>query len=134
MGEQADALKARAKKFAVDILKLIKQLPREEPGPTIRRQLAKAATSVAMNYRATCRARSHAEFTAKIGLVAEEADESLGWLQTIEEAELLTAPEWLLALQMLTREADELTAIFSKSAGTARRNERRKRSAPPKDR
>jgi four helix bundle protein len=133
MGEQADALKARAKKFALDILKLIKQLPREEPGPTIRRQLAKAATSVSMNYRATCRARSHAEFTAKIGLVAEEADESLGWLQTIEEAELLTAPEWLLALKILTREADELTAIFSKSAGTARRNERQKRSEPQKD-
>jgi hypothetical protein len=53
VGEQADALKARAKKSALDILKLIKQLP-EEPGTIIRRQLAKAATSVSMNYRATC--------------------------------------------------------------------------------
>ena len=81
-----------------------------------------------MNYRATCRARSHAEFTSKIGLVAEEADETLGWLETIGYAELLTNPERLKELQNLTREADELAAIFSKSAGTARRNDRRQRS------
>src|SRR6478735_1082629 len=76
VGEQADALKERAQRFALATLKLIKHLPAEEPGPLIRRQLAKSATSVSMNYRATCRARSHAEFTSKIGLVAEEADES----------------------------------------------------------
>jgi four helix bundle protein len=88
----------------------------------------RAATSVSMNYRATCRARSHAEFTSKIGLVAEEADESLGWLETIGDAELLTDLERLRELKNLTREADELAAIFSKSAGTARSNQRRKRS------
>jgi hypothetical protein len=73
-------------------------------------------------------ARSHAEFTSKIGLVAEEADESLGWLETIGDAELLTDFERLRELKNLTREADELAAIFSKSAGTARRDQRRKRS------
>ena len=129
MGEQADALKERAQRFALATLKLVKHLPvpAEEPGPLIRRQLAKSATSVSMNYRATCRARSHAEFTSKIGLVAEEADESLGWLETIGGAELLTDPERLKELKNLTREADELAAIFSKSAGTARRNDRHKR-------
>ena len=127
MGEQAEALKERARRFALATLRLIKHLPTEEPGPLIRRQLAKSATSVSMNYRATCRARSHAEFTSKIGLVAEEADESLGWLETIGDAELLTDLERLRELKNLTREADELAAIFSKSAGTARRNQRRKR-------
>jgi hypothetical protein len=68
----------------------------------------------------------HAEFTSKIGLVAEEADESLGWLETIGDADLLTNPERLKELKNLTREADELAAIFSKSAGTARRNDRKR--------
>ena len=80
-------LSKNARRFALATLKLIKHLPLEEPGPLIRRQLAKSATSVSMNYRATCRARSHAEFTSKIGLVAEEADESLGWLETIGDAD-----------------------------------------------
>ena len=76
MSEEAERLKERTKRFALDVLELIKLLPASEPGPTIRRQLTKAATSVPMNYRAACRARSHAEFTARINVVAEEADES----------------------------------------------------------
>ena len=73
-----------------------------------------------MNYRAACRGRSHAEFTAKIGTVAEEADESAEWLDVIAEARLVTSPE----LQRLRTESRELLAIFSASAGTARRKER----------
>ena len=76
VSEEAERLKERTKRFALDVLELIKLLPASEPGPTIRRQLTKAATSVPMNYRAACRARSHAEFTARISVVAEEADES----------------------------------------------------------
>jgi len=78
MSEQADLLKARTMRFALDVCALIKHLPHEEPGPTVKRQLAKSSTGLAFNYRASCRARSHAEFTAKIGLVAEEADETQG--------------------------------------------------------
>jgi four helix bundle protein len=81
-----------------------------------------------MNYRAACRGRSHDEFTAKIGLVAEEADESLGWLETIRDANLLLSSDLKTELQRLLREADELTAIFSKSFGTARRNQRKQRN------
>jgi four helix bundle protein len=69
--------------FALDACVLIRQLDREEPGPTVRKQLVKSSTSVALNYRAACRARSHDEYTAKMGLVAEEADESFGWLEFI---------------------------------------------------
>jgi len=75
VSEQAERLKARTMQFALDVSALLKVLPASEPGSTVKRQLAKSATSVAANYRAACRARSHAEFTARMGTVAEEADE-----------------------------------------------------------
>ena len=120
MSDQAELLKKRTMRFALDICALIRQFPAWEPGPTAQRQLAKAATSVAFNYRASCRARSHAEFTAKIGTVAEEADESLGWLEFAEAAPLADGPE----LARLLAESRELCAIFSASVGTARYNRR----------
>jgi four helix bundle protein len=124
MSEQSELLKARTRRFALDVLELIKLLPTVEPGPTIKRQLTKAATSVDMNYRASCRARSHAEFTAKIGLVAEEADESASWLDLTEQAKLVTSD----LLPRLQKEGHELEAIFPASAGTARRNARSRRT------
>jgi four helix bundle protein len=120
MSEQAERLKQRTRRFALDVLELIKLLPATEPGPTIRRQLAKAATSVDMNYRASCRARSHAEFTSRVSVVAEEADESAEWLDLVAEAGLVASTE----MPRLRRESRELLAIFSASVGTARRNER----------
>ena len=116
MGEAAEYLKRRTMRFALDVCELIKLLPSFEPGPTVCRQLAKSATSVAFNYRASCRARSHGEFTAKIGIVAEEADETQGWLEFMEAAALVKSPD----LPRLLGESRELTAIFSASAGTAR--------------
>ena len=118
MSELAGQLKDRTKRFALDVFELIKMLPPSEPGPTIKRQLAKSATSVPTNYRAACRARSHVEFTARIGVVAEEADESLSWLDMIEDARLASSP----TLSRLRQEARELVAIFSACVGTARRN------------
>jgi four helix bundle protein len=120
MSDVADQLKARTMKFALDVCELIKLLPQSEPGPTVRRQLAKSSTSVAFNYRPSCRARSHAEFTAKIGVVAEESDESLGWLEFIEAGRLIRSE----AVKPLLEEARELVAIFSASHGTARYKER----------
>jgi four helix bundle protein len=70
------------------------------------------------------RARSHTEFTAKISIVAEGADETAGWLEFIEAARLVASPE----LSRLIEEASELTAIVSASAGTARYNERNRRN------
>ena len=66
------------KAFALRVLKLVEQLPRTTAGRVIGgNQLARSATSVGANYRAACRSRSRAEFAAKLGIVAEEADESL---------------------------------------------------------
>lgn len=120
MSEQSELLKARTRRFALDVFELIKLLPASEPGPTLRRQLARSATSVNLNYRAACRARSHAEFTAKIGLVAEEADETAEWLDIVAEAKLVSFTE----LASVQKESRELLAIFSASVGTARRRER----------
>jgi four helix bundle protein len=124
MSDQSERLKRRTRRFTLDVVALIKLLPHDEPGPTVKRQLTKAATSVDMNYRASCRARSHAEFTAKIGVVAEEADESASWLDFIADANLLKSDR----LPILQKEGHELEAIFSASAGTARRNARLRKS------
>lgn len=123
MGEIAEQLKARTMRFALDVCALIQLLPHREPASTAQHQLARAATSVAFNYRAACRGRSHAEYTAKIALVSEESDESLGWLEFIEAAGLLKSDE----LRRLLAESREIAAIMSSSYGTARYKERNKR-------
>ena len=123
MGEVAEQLKARTMRFSLDVCALIQLLPSGEPAWTVQHQLAKAATSVAFNYRAACRGRSHAEYTAKIGLVSEEADESLGWLEFIDAAGLLKSGQ----LQRLVAESRELAAIMASSYGTARDKERNRR-------
>jgi four helix bundle protein len=119
MSDQAEHLKARTMRFALDVCALIRKLPNVEPALTVRRQLAKSSTAVAFNYRASCRARSHAEFISKISIVAEEADESQGWLEFAKAAKLIASPE----VTSLVLEATELCAIFSASVGTARRKD-----------
>src|SRR5262245_55262066 len=123
MSEISEQLKRRTMRFALDVCRLIRQLPPHEPGPTVKRQLARSSTGIAFNYRSSCRSRSHAEFTSRIAVVAEEADETFGWLEFIEASRLAAGPE----LVRLRAEADELTAIFSATLGTARLNERNAR-------
>jgi four helix bundle protein len=120
----AAALIERTDRFSLDTVRLVRTLSPFEPGPTVKRQLSKSATSVAANHRSARRSRSHDEFTSRISIVAEEADESLYWLRLAQEAALTTSSD----LVRLVREADELTAIFSAMAGTARRNRRNRRS------
>ncbi|HSP45682.1 MAG TPA: four helix bundle protein [Chthoniobacterales bacterium] len=106
---------ARTKQFALRIMKLVGALPRSIQGRAIGGQLMRSGTSVAANYRAACRARSKAEFIAKLGTVEEEADESAFWLELIVEGELLTAAK----VQPLLIEAGELVAITAASKKTA---------------
>ncbi len=114
----SEELKARTKAFAVRVVKMTEALPPTRAADMVARQLLRSATSVAANYRAACRARSHREFVAKIGVVTEEADESLYWLEILVEAEVM--PE--AKLKNLIQEANELTAIFTASSYTARQN------------
>ncbi len=86
---QSGALKARTKSFAVSVIKIVQALPNKPEGWIIGKQVLWSATSVAANYRAACRARSKQEFVAKIGVVSEEADETVLWLELLIEAGLV---------------------------------------------
>lgn len=108
-------LKARTKAFAVRIFTLVDALPKNVQGRAVANQIIRSGTSVAANYRAACRARSRAEFIAKIGVVEEEADETLFWLELIVETKLLE----LKRIKSLLREADELVAIMAASRKSA---------------
>jgi four helix bundle protein len=124
------ALRDRTKRFALRVIKLCDSLPKTDAGRTISRQLLRSGTSVAANYRAVGRARSQAEFLAKVGVVIEEADESVFWLELLAEGGMV--PEHRLG--ELTLEANELVAIFVASRQTARRTSMkrsRKVFAPP---
>jgi four helix bundle protein len=111
-------LKKRTKTFALRILKLVDALPRTTAGRALASQIVRSGTSITANYRAACRAKSPADFIAKMGIVEEEADETLFWLELLEESELVSAAK----LTAIKREADELIAITVASIKTARRN------------
>src|SRR3982750_4074214 len=114
MSTTSEELK-RTKQFALRILTLLDNLPNMIGGRAVANQLVRSATSVGANYRAACRGRSRAEFASKIGTVAEEADESLYWLEVIDERRLV--PHQKVA--SLLKEADELTAIFTSARRSA---------------
>ncbi|TPE44084.1 four helix bundle protein [Pontibacter mangrovi] len=105
----AEDFKRRTKLFALRVIKLFRALPNKPDAQILGKQLLRAATSVAANYRAACRARSAAEFAAKIGIVLEEADEAQFWLEMLEESEIVKA-ELLINLKL---EAATLTAILT---------------------
>jgi four helix bundle protein len=111
-------LKKRTKAFALRILKLVDALPKTTAGRALASQIVRSGTSIAANYRAACRAKSPADFISKMGNVEEEADETLLWLELLEESGLVS-PAKLTAIK---EEADELTAITVGSIKTARRN------------
>jgi four helix bundle protein len=114
---KADELRARTKRFALDVLSFRRTLPATDDAADIGRQLSRAATAVAANYRSSCRSRSDAEFAARIGVVLDEADESTFWLEIVTEDGLSKLPQ---AFRLLD-EAGQLTAIFAASSITARR-------------
>ena len=112
----AEELKVRTKAFALRIMKLVDAMPRRLAGQVIARQILRSGTSVGANYRAACRAQSRAEFSSKISIVLEEVDETLFWLELLEESGLIK-PE---RLKELIKEANELLAIFIASRKTAK--------------
>ncbi len=88
-------------------------------GRAIGSQLVRCGTSIGANYRAACRSRSRAEFAAKLGIVAEEADETVYWLELLRDADLLSEGK----LSELLHEANELTAIFTAGRRSSSRNQ-----------
>ena len=100
------------------MIRFCEGLPKDIATQKVVGQLLDSAGATDSNYRATCRARSPDEFIAKVGVAAEEADESKGWLELLVSSEKVS----LELAACLIQEADELTAIFVKSRITAERN------------
>lgn len=111
-----EQMKKRTKAFALRVIRLVQSLPRGLVCDVLARQLLKSGTSVGANYRAACRARSTADFIAKLGIVEEEADESGYWIKLLVEADLIRAD----LVSDLLQEAEEILSITVASINTAR--------------
>lgn len=111
-------MQIRTKQFHIDIIKLCSDFPKTAVGFELAKQILRSAGSVAANYRASSRAKSKADFINKIQIIIEEADESLYWLEVIKETPIKTGVQ----TELLQREANELTAIFTATNKTAKSN------------
>ena len=111
-------LKDRTKALALQIIKLYQDLPKTTEAQVIGKQLLRSATSVAANYRAACRGRSPREFYSKISIVIEEADESLFWLEVLQDATIVPKEK----LHTLMTETEEILKIVA----SARKNSSKK--------
>jgi len=117
-------LKKRSQKFAVDVIKFIETLPNSRSLNVLSNQLVRYATSVGANYRSACRGKSTADFINKIVIVEEEADESIYWIELMEESGLVQSLQSI----SLKKEANELTAIFTAIGKTAKLNQQIKKN------
>ena len=111
----ADDFKRRTKEFALRIIRLVESLPNTRTASTIGNQLIRCGTSVGANYRAASRARSEADFIAKLGIVEEDADESMFWIELLIETEIVKKER----LDSLLQEANEIVAMTVSSINTA---------------
>ncbi len=112
----SDAMKERTKALALRIVRLAGALPSDPAASVMGRQLLRCGTSVGANYRAACRARSKRDFVAKLGIVEEECDEVIYWLELLTEAGLVDGNR----LKDLLTETNEILAIIVASIKTAR--------------
>ena len=115
------SLKERTKSFALNVIKLVESLPKGRTAETIGRQLLDAGTSVGANYRAACRARSPADFISKMGIVEEDADETIYWMELLIKARLVQEND----ISGLLDEANQILAMTVSSIKTARGKTRR---------
>jgi four helix bundle protein len=108
----------RTKKLGIEIIYKVDELPNKSSGWAISKQIIRSATSVGVNYRAACLAKSKADFINKLKIVEEECDETIFWLEIIEETRLLN----LERVSWIKKEAMELFAIFVSSLRTVKIN------------
>ncbi len=114
----ADEMKKRTRAFTLRIIRLAEALPKTKSAEVISKQLSRCGTSVGANYRASCRAKSQADFIAKMGIVEEEADETVYRIELLVESSLVEMDR----VSDLLDEADQLVAIVVSSIKTAREN------------
>jgi four helix bundle protein len=118
-----EEMKQRTKLFALGIIQLVESLPKERTAEVLGRQLLRSGTSVGSNYRSACRAKSIADFISKMGIVEEEADESLYWMELLIEAGIKVS----MKMEALMKEAAELLSITVASIKTARKTQNMRR-------
>ncbi|MBS1628893.1 MAG: four helix bundle protein [Bacteroidetes bacterium] len=106
--EYNQVFQKRTKAFALLVIKLSDDLPKRTASFVISKQLIRAATSVAANYRASCISRSDKERFAKLCIVIEETDEAMFWLEMLQESGLVQSAFLNAPLQ----EASELLKVF----------------------
>ena len=109
--EFATVFRQRTKLFALSTIRFCQHLEKSEESTIMKRQLLRSVTSVAANYRAACRARSSAEFHAKLSIVVEEADETVFWLELLQESGTASKER----TTPLLKEATEILSITAKA-------------------
>jgi four helix bundle protein len=123
--EKTEQLKRRTKQFGLRTIRLVQALPNGKVADVVGRQLLRAATSVGANYRSALRGRSTAEFLSRLGVVEEEIDESLYWMEMLVEAGLIGQQR----LTALMKEANEIASIIVAAIKTTRSRHRRAEAA-----
>ncbi len=113
-----EQMRERLMVFAIDVLQMTRRLPDDYSTRHVCGQLFRAASSVACNYRTTTLARSSTEFLAKLGVVREEADEAMFWLEFLERANMLTPAA--TNGPRLRQESGEIFAMVSAAYRTSR--------------
>jgi four helix bundle protein len=116
----AEDMKQRTRAYALRIIKLVESLPNTPTARVIGNQLLRCGTSVPANYRAACRARSKADFIAKMGIVEEETDESIFWIEMLVETGLIKQSR----VTQLLDEGDQILSIVVSSINTSRGGKR----------
>ncbi|MBI3240852.1 MAG: four helix bundle protein [Chloroflexi bacterium] len=111
-----EIFKQRTKKLALEVIKLVEGLPHGRTPDMIGKQLLRSGTSIGANYRAACRARSPADMIAKLGIVEEESDETIYWLELLVESGIIAIER----ASPLTKEAGEILAMTVASIKTLR--------------
>jgi four helix bundle protein len=111
-----EQMKVRTRAFALRIIRLAESLPNTPTANAIRNQMLRCGPSVGANYRAACRARSKADFTAKMGIVEEEDDESVFWIEMLIDTGIIKRNR----VSDLLAEGDEILSIVVSSIKTSK--------------
>ena len=114
MNEQV--FKDRTKKLAIAVIELVEALPNNRTASVLAGQLLRSATSIGANYRAACRGKSVADVIAKLGIIEEEADETLYWMELLVESKIVSAAR----VEELIKETGEILAMTVASIKTLR--------------
>jgi four helix bundle protein len=112
----SDELKNRTKAFSLRVIKMVDRLPKRQVTQIVGNQILRSGTSVGANYRAACRARSKKEFIAKLGIVEEECDETIYWMELLNEGGWVSKEK----IEPIKKEAEEILRIMVASSKTAK--------------